>query len=166
MSILKSTRAGYKYHYAKEILQNCCEFTLNGNSVEFDASLNDDGSIDVRPIGIIKFALYSKMFQRNRNINYPESWFTKGPYEMFHFVGVKDFYNLHIKKPFNKEFRFNNITSGVVIECEIPEIEKYFKQTKIEGNVSVAKELQKIYDEKFLIEHMIQPYFGKDYMGF
>ena len=164
MSILKSTRTGYKYYYGKEALQRCCKFYLNGEEVDFTAVVNNDGSVDVSPTEEQKQISYSKTMQRGPGM--PEEWFEDMPIKMFYFIGPSKKYELVIKQPFNKEFHFGKISVNVRIECELPNITEIFNKTHIDGIVTIADNLQKIYTQEFLCTHRICSYFGKELMGF
>ena len=168
MSILKSTHSGYKYYYGKDLLNKCCEFYKDGEKAEFEAIVNEDGSIDVKPDdGKLELTLYSKTLQRELGKNgTPPEWFTDMPFKMFRFIAPSKNYLLVIKKPFDKVFRFNEITTNIKIECEIPDITDYFHKTRINGDVTVDDKLKEIYPNNFLYNKRICPYFGKEYMGF
>lgn len=168
MSILKSTKSGYKYYKWKELLQNCCEFRLNGEPTNCYATVNEDGSINIdaseEPTGM---KLYTKFGQRGQDM--PDEWFKDMPTKIFSYIAhpiEKANYELIIKKPFDDTLRFRRISVNVRIECELPHIEKNFYQTHIEGFVDVDSSLRSIYPNSYLYEHRICSYFGKELMGF
>ena len=69
MSILKSTKSGYNYYRWKDLLQNCCEFEVNGEPTNCYATVNEDGSINIdaseEPIGM---RMYTKLAQRGQDM--------------------------------------------------------------------------------------------------
>ena len=165
MSILKSTRRGYKYYYGKEALQRCCKFYLDGQEVDFTAEINDDETVNVSPAEEqVQMAMYSKTMQRGPGM--PSEWFEDMPIKMFHFIGPSKNYELVIKQPFDKELHFGKLTVNVRIECELPNITEIFNKTQIYGFVTVADNLQEIYNQEFLCTNRICSYYGKSYMGF
>lgn len=168
MSILSSTKSGYKYYKWKELLQNCCEFRLNGKPTNCYITVNEDTSINVdaaeEPIGM---KLYTKIAQRGQGM--PDEWFKDQLFKVFAYIACpieKTNYELIIKKPFDDTLRFNCINVNVHIECELPNIEKNFYQTHINGFVNIDSSLRNIYTDKYLYEHRICSYFGKEFMGF
>lgn len=171
MSILKSTKTGYKYYYVKDIIKNCCTFSLNGNEVDYVAEIDNDNVVTLKPSEntAYRMKLYTKFLQKDDTIKYPTvRWFDTMPMVNMPYIGISDNYILTIKEPLisSKIFRFNEIFANIKIECEIPNITDIFNKTKIYGNVEIKDELQNIYNDKFLIENCICPYYGEKFMGF
>lgn len=168
MSILKSTHSGYKYYRWKDILQNCCEFKINGEPTNCYATVNDDGSVNIdaseEPT---KMKMYTKLAQRGQQM--PDEWFIDQPFKMLSYIAHPyETYNaeLIIKKPFDQNLRFSRLSVNVRIECELPYIEQNFYHTRIDGIVEVDKSLLEIYPSKYLYAHRICTYYGKELMGF
>ena len=164
MSILKSTRAGYKFHYAKEMLLKCCDFYIGDTLLtenQVDAIVNEDGTITVKPYDFgnsMHYMVFTRMLGRGDG---PEEWFKNGPWSMLTYIGPSEKYRMVIKQPFDKEFIFKEINANVEIESPIKNIEKYFKNCRINGNVNSS-----YYTQMFLFNKRICSYFGKEYMGF
>ena len=169
MSILKSTKSGYKYYYAKELIKKCCTFTLNDEEVDFVAEIDDNNAVTLKPNFEYSMRLYTKLFTKNISIKYPtDNWFDTMPVANMSYIGISENCVLTIKDPLisSKEFRFNEIFANIKIDCEIPNITDIFNKTKIYGYVEIGDNLHSIYDNKFLIENCICSYFGKLLMGF
>lgn len=162
MSILSTTKSGFKYYHQKEIIDKCCEITLNGAKCDILVEVQDDGGITIAPDCFVKkFKLYTQTVKLD---DCPEHFKFKNPFQtwtMLSFVGNNEKYILTIKEPIPRKIKVNDIYCDVNIACEF-ELENFFDKTRIRGSVQSS-----VYDiTTTLLKKGIHPYYGKDIVGY
>lgn len=163
MSILSSTKSGFKYFSPEGIINRCCELTLNGMRVGIRVTESEDGGVDISPDvdpGNIKFKLYFHTVYKNdcpSNFNFSK---LNLPVNSLSFIGNQESFILRIKEPPDKKIKVNNIRCNIDIDCEFP-LSDFFNKTKIHGYVTSI-----IYDTQTLFSNNIHPYYGKDIVGY
>lgn len=163
MSILSSTKSGFKYFSPEGIINRCCDLTLNGTRVNIRVTTCEDGGVDISPdvdAANIKFKLYTQIVIKKdcpSNFNFSKLNF---PINTLAFLGNQESFVLTIKEPPDKKIKVNNIRCNIDIGCEL-ELSDFFDKTKIHGYVT-----SKIYDIPTLLSNNIHPYYGKDIVGY
>lgn len=163
MSILSSTKSGFKYFSPEGIINRCCELTLNGQSIGIRVTESEDGGVDITPdidAPSIKFKPYNQTIIKNdcpSNFNLSK---LRLPIVTLNFMGIQENYILKIKEPPYKKIKINNIKCNIVIDCEL-ELSDFFDKTRIFGYIK-----SKFYDVKILLSNGVHPYYGKDIVGY
>ena len=163
MSILSSTKSGFKYFSPEGIINRCCELTLNGMHVGIKVSESEDGGVDITPdidAPSTKFKLYTQtVYKKDCPSNFNLSNIST-PIIQLSFISNQEGYILKIKEPPDKKIKINNINCNLDIACEL-ELSDFFDKTKIFGYVT-----SKIYDIPTLLSNGVHPYYGKDIVGY
>lgn len=162
MSILSSTKTGYKYYYGTEVLNGYCKVLINNKESEMFTEIDEHKNISVLiPDNSKELLLTSQII----SINESTEWlFNKEdpPIKMFRFLKPNMDCIFVIEKDFTKDkhIYFSEIQMPIKINCEISDF-SCFRNCKIMGYIQ-----SEIYSCDDLIGKHITPYFGKDILGF
>lgn len=162
MSILKSTKSGYKYYYGKEVLNKYCKVLVNNKESEMITEIDEHKNIRILiPVSFIELLLMTQTVSRNE---FSKWLFNEEdpPVKMFSFLKPNMDCTFVIEKDFTKDkhISFSEIQMPIKINCEISDF-SCFRNCKILGTVQ-----SEIYSYNDLIGKHITPYYGKDVLGF
>ena len=161
MSVLTSTRTGYKYYYGKDVLNGYCKMLLHGEEIELITEINSNKQISILIPEQIQYRLMTQTVQKNDSTK----WLFNeedAPFKMFHFIQPNIDYEFVIEKDFTEDkcVQFEQIQMPIVINCKMSDL-SCFNNCKINGYIKTD-----IYSYNDLMEHHITPYYGKEVLGF
>lgn len=164
MSILKSTRTGWKYYYPKEVVKDAMIMLHGDERVEPNIVDHGDGTISIYPPvdrGEMKMKLYSITVNRS---DCPSHWKIDMPWAMLYYIGLSEEmdYTLIIRNNFtnSKVLKFKEIVANIKLECDLDDFEP-FKGCKVQGSVLTGSVNQ--FD---IWKKGLHPYFSENVVGF
>ena len=164
MSILKSTKTGWKYYYPQEIVKDAMIMLHGDERVVPNIVDHGDGTISILP-PVEKGELKMEMYNINVNrSDCPSHWKITMPFAMLFFIGLskETDYTLIIRNDFTsgKAFKIKEIVANIKIECNLEDYEA-FQGCKVQGHVFTGSVNQ--FD---IWKKGLHPYFGKSIVGF